>query len=166
MTTPEVLRALVTEVEADVVGVERLLKELNKTRRQLPQEPTQQELSHVGYLLHGIYTAWESALHRIATAFENSLDPSRWHKHLLRRMTLAIRGIRPAVVPANMLEHLATLRSFRHFFRHSYAVPLRWHKMQIPLDSVDEAAATVNESLRLSLDEVEKIAEKAQEDPS
>ncbi len=29
-----------------------------------------------------------------------------------------------------------------------------------------EAAATVNESLRRFLDEVEKIAEKAQEDPS
>ncbi len=166
MTTPEILHILTTEVEADVVAVERLLKELSETRRRLPQEPSPEQLSHVGYLLHSIYTAWESAFHRIATAFENSLDPARWHEHLLRRMTLEIPGIRPAAVPSEMLEPLAALRAFRHFYRYSYAVPLRWRKMQMPLESVDEAALTVNESLRRFLGQIEKIAHQAEEDPS
>ncbi|MEE9294797.1 MAG: hypothetical protein V3W34_07540 [Phycisphaerae bacterium] len=166
MVTPDALRILCIEVEADIVAVNRLLEELNDARRRVADEPSQQELSHIAYMLHSIYTAWEGAFHRIATTFENRLDPARWHEQLLRRMSLAIPHIRPAVIRKELLEDLATLRSFRHFFRHSYAVPLRWHKMQIPLDSVDQAAATVNASLRRFLDVVEEIAEKAGEDPS
>lgn len=158
MPNPDELRVLRKEIEADLAAVDRLMRDMAEARGQVPAEPTQRDLSHIGYLLHGIYTAWESALHRIATVFENRLDPSQWHVQLLRRMTLDIPGIRPAVIDAATCEHLVALRSFRHFFRHSYAVRLRWPRMKLALDAFDEAAPLVADRLAEFLEQVEQIA--------
>lgn len=166
MATIEELRILRTEVEADVTVVERLAQNLNETRSRLPQDPTPEQLAHLGYLLHGIYTEWESAWHRIATTFENRLDPARWHEQLLRRMTLAIPRIRPTVLPPDLAEHLTALRSFRHFFRYSYAAPLRWNRMQPALEALDACVPSVQDSLRGFLTEVERIADHSEESAS
>jgi len=166
MPTSEELRVLRIEVEAVVDAANRLLEELAEARGRLSPDPTQEQLSHIGYLLHSIYTAWESAFHRIAATFENRLDPARWHEQLLLRMALSIPRIRPAVVQGETREHLAALKSFRHFFRHSYAVKLRWRKMQIPLEALDAAATTVNDSLLRFLVNVEDIADQAKEEES
>jgi len=161
MPTADELRILRTEIEADINAVGRLLIELGTARGNVRGDPTEEQLAHVGYLLHSVYTGWESAFHRIATTFENKLDAARWHEQLLLRMTLDIPRIRPAVIPPDALEHLAALKSFRHFFRYSYATPLRWNKMQLAVDSVDAAAAPVQAALRQFLVAVEKIADQS-----
>jgi len=166
MPHPDELRLLRREVQADLAAVDRLMGELADARRVLPPDPPQATLAHIGYLLHGVYTDWESAFHRIAAVFENRLDPSGWHVQLLRRMTLDIPGIRPAVIDARTCEHLAALRSFRHFFRHGYAVPLRWPKMQSVLEDYDAAASAVAEQHGRFLTQVERIADQSEERPA
>ena len=163
MPSPDALRVLCKEIETDLAAVSRLMQELAEARRRLGGEPTQENLSHIGYLLHSIYTGWESALRRIATVFENRLDPGQWHVQILRRMALDIPGIRPAVLDAASEEHLAAMRSFRHFFRHNYGVPLRWHKMGPVLQSYDAVQSSVEQSFLRFLSEVEKIAEQSEE---
>ena len=162
MPNPNELRVLRKEIEADLAAVNRLMRDLAEARSHVPAEPTQRDLSHIGYLLHCIYTAWESAFHRIATVFENCLDPSQWHVQLLRRMTLDIPEIRPAVIDDATCEHLVALRSFRHFFRHSYAVRLRWPRMMLALDAFDEAQPLVASRLLQFLDQIEQIARQSE----
>lgn len=155
------LRVLRQEIDNDLAAVAQLLHDLTEARRNLPPDPTQENLSHVGYLLHTIYTAWESAFHRIATTFENRLDASRWHEQLLKRMTLEIPGLRPAVIDAATADELAILRGFRHFFRHNYAARFKWRRMQHVLESLDNCAPLVTGSLRRFLNVVEQISDQS-----
>ena len=54
---------------------------------------------------------------RIAKFFENSLDPSTWHRDLVGRMTLDIRGVRPALFAREATGPIEELRAFRRVFR-------------------------------------------------
>ncbi len=163
MPNPDDLRVLRKEVEADLAVVERLARDLARARAGLPSEPTQENLAYLAYLLHDSYTGWESAFRRIATAFENRLDPARWHAHLLQRMSLEIPRIRPAVIDTQLRERLEELRSFRHFFRHSYGATLRLARIELVLEAYDAAASEVGNCLSRFLNDVESIADSAEE---
>ncbi len=166
MPNPDDLRVLRKEVEADLAVVERLARDLARARAGLPSEPTQENLAYLAYLLHDSYTGWESAFRRIATAFENRLDPARWHAHLLQRMSLEIPQIRPAVIDAQLRERLEELRSFRHFFRHSYGAALRLARLELVLQTFSEVSPAVTAQITRFLADLERIADSAEETES
>jgi len=119
------LRLLKTEILNDLEAAADIRHRLDPVLARIPMpDATQGEVVHAAYLLHNVYNAWESILRRVATAFENELKPDQWHEALLRRMTLTIPGVRPAVIDERLRAQLDELRKFRHFFRHSYAVKL------------------------------------------
>ncbi|MCK4660911.1 MAG: antitoxin [Phycisphaerae bacterium] len=163
MPNPDDLRVLRKEIEADLATISQLAEVLVEARATLPAEPDQKDLAYIAYLLHGIYTGWESAMRRIATTFENRLDPARWHAQLLQRMSLDLPGIRPPVIDPSLRLHLEKLRSFRHFFRHSYGVPLRWAELKLVLDAFEAAASEMAESFSRFLSNVEKITDLSEE---
>lgn len=76
--------------------------------------------SALGYTLHTVYTGMENYFVRVAKAFENDVPPESWHRELLHRMTLAIPGVRPALLSKEQVRMIDQLRSFRHVFRHLY----------------------------------------------
>lgn len=76
--------------------------------------------SALGYTLHTVYTGMENYFMRVAKAFENDVPPESWHRELLHRMSLAIPGVRPALLPKELVRLIDQLRSFRHVFRHLY----------------------------------------------
>jgi hypothetical protein len=79
----------------------------------------------VAYGLHNLYSALENCFDQISRTFENHVvDREQWHRELMLKMFLAIPGIRPAVLPAQVRPLLNELRSFRHLFRHSYEFQL------------------------------------------
>ena len=54
-------------------------------------------------------------------AFENHIDDEQgWHAALLDRMSIAIEGVRPALMPLELKNPLHELRGFRHVFVHAY----------------------------------------------
>ena len=163
MPSPDDLRVLRKEIEADLAAIGRQMGELAGARAGVVAPPTPKDLAYLAYLLHGIYTGWESAMRRIATSFENRLDPAQWHAQLLRRMTLDLPGIRPRVIDATARGHLEKLRSFRHFFRHNYGVPLRWPEIELVLAAYDAGASEMDVCLDRFLSEVESIADSAEE---
>ena len=164
MPTPEQIEVLRKEMETDLDAVRQLGAELGTVRENFTPQASQKDLTYVGYLLHGIYTAWEGAFRRIATLYENRLDPSQWHTHLLRRMSLDLPGIRPAVIDDETEKNLHKLRSFRHFFRHNYAMPLEHDELALVLRAYDSAAPKMEENLTRFLKSVEQIAQQAEED--
>lgn len=77
------------------------------------------ELAGTAAMLHNLYAGMENAIRRIALAQGlDAPDGPTWHRDLL---DLALnRGI----ISADTWDGASKLLSFRHFFRHSYAVNL------------------------------------------
>jgi len=79
--------------------------------------------STLAVALHAYFGAVESALTRVARTTEGSVPSgAEWHRELLRSMSFELRDVRPAIISPETQSDLARLLSFRHFFRHAYAV--------------------------------------------
>lgn len=73
--------------------------------------------------LHHYYGAIEALTERAMRAFGHTIPGGpRWHVDLLELACLDIEGARPALFGSASREALLELLSFRHFFRHAYAV--------------------------------------------
>jgi len=155
------IEVLLEEIETDLNAVRDLGGELVNERRHVRSGASQKDLITVGYLLHGVYTAWEGSFKRIATTFENQLDPSQWHTQVIQRMALNLPGIRPAVIDPDTTTYLHKLRSFRHFFRHNYVKPLSYMELELVLLAYDEAAPRMDRHLRDFLAYLQAIAKQS-----
>ncbi len=66
----------------------------------------------MGYQLHNLYGAFEPLFEEVARFFENQIDDARYHADMIRRMQLAIQGIRPALLST---ETASALEAFLKF---------------------------------------------------
>ena len=107
--------------------IDRIFKEVEVT------EPTDKEKTiTLGFYLHNLYCAFEDLFIEIAKTFENRIeDPSRYHRELLKRMSLDIPMIRPHLLSKESLKVLDELRKFRHLFRHAYTYDLDSQKTKV-----------------------------------
>jgi hypothetical protein len=83
------------------------------------------------YQLARLYNIIEQMALRVARAFENHIDDSEcWHLSLIRRLSIPIEGIRPALFGPELAASLQELRAFRHVVRHSYDLLLDPARLQ------------------------------------
>jgi hypothetical protein len=116
-------RALVfaTEAERDWEGV------LDNLRKAGAHDPGRggPESAWVALALDHAYSAFEAMLVRLERGL---CQPERagaaWHRALLLDAARPIEGLRPAVVPAEVLADWLELLGFRHFLRHAYRAEL------------------------------------------
>jgi len=81
------------------------------------------ELMLVAANLHGYYTALETLCERVARQLDESLPTgAAWHADLLSQMQVEVPGLRPPVIPAEVVGDLHELRKFRHFYRNAYVL--------------------------------------------
>ncbi len=98
--------------------------EYSKTLYPLTQTNKEKTIS-LGFYLHNLYCAFEDLFVEIARTFENRIeDLSRYHRELLKRMSLEIPMIRPPLLSKKSYRVLDELRKFRHLFRHAYTYDL------------------------------------------
>jgi hypothetical protein len=103
-----------------------------------------------GYWLHNRYCAYEDLFKITASFWENDVtSDSMWHKKLLDRMTLNIKGIRPALLSENSFAHLDELRGFRHVFRHAYTRGLDKERVVFLLKKVLEHKNTLLNDIKI-----------------
>jgi hypothetical protein len=75
--------------------------------------------------INRIYNILEKAFERLCESFENHLEKTgRHHDTLIERVTLELKGIRPAFLPADAVREVRELKGFRHLFRHAYDLDL------------------------------------------
>jgi hypothetical protein len=87
--------------------------------------PTRSELLVLGVNLHAYYTALETLLERIARLVDEEVPSgANWHRDLLLQMRIPLPGLRPPVLPPEVVADLDELRKFRHFFRNAYVLDL------------------------------------------
>lgn len=114
----EELVILETELAAQMREIERTYKKIEE-RARLRTPSGSESLS---YQLHNLYSAFEELFEIVARTFENHIaGDTGYHVEILRRMNVAVEGVRPAFVQDEILPFFDSLRSFRHFFRHAYA---------------------------------------------
>lgn len=96
-------------------------------------------LEACAYNLARLYNLLEQMAQRVARLFENSIDPDRgWHAELIRRLTIEIRGVRPAFFPEKLAYPLRELRAFRHLVTHAYDLEFDPDKLRLLLKYADQ----------------------------
>jgi hypothetical protein len=88
-------------------------------------EPTDGRWAAAAFEINRIYNILEKAFERLCETFENHLvKTGRYHDTLIERVTLDLKGIRPAFLPAEAVRDVRELKGFRHLFRHAYDLDL------------------------------------------
>jgi hypothetical protein len=89
-----------------------------------------------------MYNSLEQMCQRVAKAFEKNIDDEQgWHSALLNRLAIRIEGIRPALVPQQLMLPLQELKAFRHVFGHAYELELDPEKLALLLKYARTVAA-------------------------
>lgn len=100
-------------------------------------------LEAAAFELARCYNIIEQAALRVARAFENNFEKDGgWHEALLRRVTLEIPGIRPALFSTELRPALDDLRRFRHLVQQAYDAVLREDRIQELSTTVQTVAQT------------------------
>jgi len=117
-----ILKGLIAEIE-------RELENLAELRRELKQVKGQDSIilrRSAGSILHDFYNLAERIFKKVATEFNGGQEDSeRWHKALLFKMTVPIKGVRPALISEELAADLDEYLSFRHLFRNIYGFELK-----------------------------------------
>ena len=128
----DTLILLRTDLEAQVGEVRRVYAKLRV--RADGFAANEERCEALAFQLHNLYCAIEDIFLLIADAFENQIgDGGGWHIELLSRMRRDIPGVRPSVIEDADVRALDELRSFRHVFRHAYALEIDPEKLAIVL---------------------------------
>lgn len=126
------LAILQAETKKQMLEIDKIYLRISKRTKNLNREVN---VESVAYQLHNLYCAFEDLFKIIAQTFENKIEEGlTYHKELLRRMSIAIEGIRPNIISEESLNLLSELRAFRHFFRHTYFYQLDVKKVKLVLD--------------------------------
>jgi hypothetical protein len=117
---------LIGELNKDMTGFAELIAENEKALRRIHQGAEDSlDYAALGYTLHNIYCLMENYFLRIAKFFENSLDSETRHRDLVRRMSIEIPEVRPALLDDDSAELIDELRGSRHIFRNIYQTKLK-----------------------------------------
>jgi len=125
----EVLKSEIAGQITDIDKIYQAIEDRKRCRNKL-------ELESLCLWLHNLYCAFEDLLKIVAKAFENNImDEERYHIALLKRMTVDIKGVRPALIGTKTFHLMDELRSFRHKIRHMYVFDIDKEKMKPALES-------------------------------
>lgn len=143
--TAEQRAALAAVVEENLAAIDRLGTRITRIDRGADYG----RLAGVAYALHNVYNALENVFEQVSRTFENHVvDRGQWHKELLGKLFLEIRGVRPPLLQSAQRDFLNDLRSFRHLFRHAYDFELDADKLDTLAQHWAEHGAAVRLSLR------------------
>ena len=128
---PDRYVAFAAQVRAQLLEIAAIYDRIDE-REQVPG-PAGRESSALQ--LHNLYSAAEGLFEIVADACENHVAAdSGYHTALLRRMRVAVPGVRPAAVSGEALSLLDNLRRFRHVVRHAYSAEIDGRQLRIVLE--------------------------------
>ncbi len=116
-------------LEANRAAIERFAR-----RDQVGYEACAHHLSRM-------FNVFEQMALRVAKVFENNIDDEQgWHGALLKRLALAIPGVRPALIPPELKLPLNELKAFRHVIVHAYDLQLDPEKLALVMKYAGQVA--------------------------
>ncbi len=149
---------LVTEIEKELKNLERLGAEMDEVLQR--PEPSSVEVRAAGSILHDFYCGVEKIFKRIASRLDRDIPSGDdWHLQLLERMTIALPGIRPAVVSEDLKGRLSEFLRFRHLFRNIYGHELRWSRISELGHGMQEVLVLFRGELERFIDFIRNVQE-------
>jgi hypothetical protein len=150
---------LIAELNSDVTDLQSVVTENARAWERIALGATDRlDWAALGYTIHNVYGVMESYCLRVAKFFENGLEGESWHRELLRRMTLEIPSLRPALLNEETYRLIDDLRSFRHLFRNLYARPLDPDRTQLVQATVGTATSAFVDAHTAFIARMEQIA--------
>ena len=128
---PDRYVAFAAQIRAQLLEIAAIYDRIDE-RERVPGSAGRESLA---LQLHNLYSATEGLLKVVADACENHVDAGAgYHTSLLRRMRVAVPGIRPAAVSDESMSLLDTLRRFRHVIRHAYSAEIDGRQLRIVME--------------------------------
>ncbi|HID93074.1 MAG TPA: hypothetical protein EYP60_03155 [bacterium (Candidatus Stahlbacteria)] len=151
------LLELKARVKAGIEAIEEIFEKLEK----LKGKKTEYEVISAGYYLHNLYCAFEDIFESVSAIFGNQVeDELQWHRELLLRMKLDIKGLRPRLISAEVYKILDELRRFRHIFRHAYEYELDPEKIEVVLQKIPRLKNSYRKDMEKFIDFLDKVVQQ------
>ena len=155
MTTDDGLLAeLETAIRRELTNAAQLRREALAELAQPDRNPRV-----LGSVMHDFYNCCERVFRRIGAEINGAAYRGEaWPKELLFRMTVAVPGIRPAVISEGLAAELDEYLSFRHLFRNIYGFELKGERVTRLAERLDGVAQRFErevEAFLISLDAAE-----------
>lgn len=120
-------------------------------------ESTDGRWAAAAFEINRIDNILEKSFERLCESFENHLEKKgRYHDTLIERVTLDLKGIRPAFLPLDAVRDVRELKGFRHLFRHAYDLDLDPVRVAAAAENVARCVAGFDGWCRAFLDEVRR----------
>jgi len=118
---------IVAEINKELENITRLREELGEVIQNGVKVNNRRAQ---GSILHDFYNCCERVFRRIIADINGGFVQSEsWHKELLYRMTIEIKGIRPQIISEDLAAELDDYLSFRHVFRNIYGFELKGERL-------------------------------------
>lgn len=118
------------DIEFELEEIELLFELYQQELFDIERLPSLVEMTAIASVLHSFYNGVEKILVIIAKNIDqNTPSGFNCHKNLLDRMAEKNKQ-RDAVLSGDMKNELLKYLGFRHFFRHSYSIHLKWERME------------------------------------
>jgi hypothetical protein len=124
---------LAGRIRQDVADLDRVVERVERAVKALGQQAEEHDLflDSAALNLHDFYTGLERVFTLVASGIDQSVPSGTdWHRELLRQMTVAVAGIRPAVISAELAGDVDEFLRFRHVVRHIYSFDLDAERVQ------------------------------------
>ena len=154
----EQVRLLQAEIRSSIEAIEEVYRQIEGAGEQATG--SSQDII-IAYYLHVLYGLFENLFEQIAQTFGHHItgDKSRWRSRLLKRMTLEVKPIRPAVIGQESYICLNELRAFRHLFRNAYLLQFDPERLNIVIRHANRLKSLYRIDLDKFLDFLEQLAQ-------
>ncbi len=133
----DILRGIISEIEKELDNLNELRKEMKEIKS---GESTILKRS-MGSILHDFYNCCERIFKKVAIEINGGYeDIEKWHKALLFKMTIPIKGLRPLVISEELAAELDEYLAFRHVFRNIYGFELKGERIGYLARKFDKVA--------------------------
>ncbi|MFW5999634.1 MAG: hypothetical protein ACOCQC_03120 [Halanaerobiaceae bacterium] len=145
------------EVEEQLAAIRQLedtLQEIDKNK-ELDNEIAKRVY---GSILEDFYMAVEKIFKSIASEIDDDLpEDAKWHKKLLRQMSVEIPGTRPPVLNKDLFHNLEEYLRFRHLIHNIYGFQLDYERFEHLIQKLPKTIDKFETQIMRSLNEIEEI---------
>ena len=132
------MRLVAASISRGTHDIARLVSEVPEAIAQIHSREGVLTTLAGGALLHAFYNELEKLFELVASHLEGfETSGEDWHRRLAEQMLLEVPRVRPALMPAALREPLQAYRSFRHLFRHLYALDLNSKRVSSLLEQLE-----------------------------
>lgn len=156
---------VIAEIRDELDHLAKVVKEVEEALSQFSKAtPNLIEIRGLAALILDFYNGVESIFETIAGDLNGGLPlGDKWHKGLLRDMTLEIPKTRPPVLTKELYLSLEELLRFRHLFIHSYGFTLRWDRINELLAGIPALFSEYHSQLQKFLEFLSKLVDESEQ---